>query len=86
MTAATNLANLETRKASICTELAAMAATKAGGLPNSSGAIGKNVDHVGYRLSLLAELKELNAAINELEDIVDYETYGDYEGTVRGVT
>jgi hypothetical protein len=86
MSAATDLANLITRRGAIATELAALAATTAGGLPNELGSIGIRVDHVGYKASLYAELKELKMAIDELEDIVDYETYGDYEGEIRGVS
>ena len=44
------------------------------------------VDHVGYKAGLYAELDALNKIIDTLEDDVDNETYGDYEGEVRGVS
>lgn len=86
MSAATRLASLISRQDYVALELENMGPTKAGGLPDSSGAIGKNVSHVAYRLSLLTELDQLKALINDLEDQLDNETFGDYEGTVRGVT
>lgn len=58
---ATLIENLETRKAAIGVELAAMSATTAGGKPDASKA---GVQHVAYRLSLLQELKMLEEQIN----------------------
>jgi len=64
---AEDLANLETRRAAVCAELAAMSTSKAGGLPNSDGT-GLNIDHVGYRKSLLEELKQLDELIKQMRD------------------
>jgi hypothetical protein len=86
MTATTDLANAKTRRGAILVELAAIATTTAGGLPNSVGAVGVRVDHVGYKAGLYVELEALNKIIDTLEDNLDNETYGDYEGEVRGVT
>lgn len=57
---ATYLENLETRRAAVATELAALAITKAGGLPNSTAG---GVDHQGYKDSLYKELAELDKII-----------------------
>jgi len=56
---------LETRYAAIFTELAALDATKAGGLPNAqqSGA----VDHVGYKDGLYRELAAIRAELAALD-------------------
>jgi len=86
MSATTNLANAKTRRGAVLVELPAISATTAGGLPNATGAIGVRVDHVGYKAGLYAELDALNKIIDTLEDDVDNETYGDYEGEVRGVS
>lgn len=61
---ATFLQNLTTRRDAIGVELAALNATKAGGLPTARGE-GLSVDHVEYRLSLMEELKQLNDLINQ---------------------
>ena len=53
--------NIETRLDAIATELAAMSPTTAGGKPNATG--GDTVAHVGYRMSLIAEQKELRLAL-----------------------
>ncbi len=62
MPTATLFENLTTRKNAIGVELAAMSATKAGGIPDA----GKSgVGHVAYRMSLLEELKLLEAQIEQ---------------------
>lgn len=63
---ASNLENLKARRAAITAELAALSATKAGGLPNSSG-LPVSVDHVGYKDSLYRELREINGLIAQME-------------------
>lgn len=68
MSAATDLANLKTRRAAVTAELAALSSSAAGGLPNTDGP-GVNVDHVGYKDGLYRELRELDAMIRELEDL-----------------
>lgn len=55
--------DLKTRRDAIAAELKNLTSSAAGGLPNVSGE-GVNVDHVGYRLSLIKELGELNAALD----------------------
>ena len=63
---ATRAENIETRLDAIAAELAAMGPTEAGGKPNAMGSpVG--IDHVGYRMSLIAEQKELLAALTQLE-------------------
>ena len=69
---ATLLENLVTRRNAIGEELAALTATKAGGLPNASS----NVDHVGYKDGLYRELKEINQQIAVLQGPVEVESYG----------
>lgn len=61
---ATDLENLQTRKSAILTELAAIDANAAGGLPNSQAS---GVDHQGYKAGLYAELKEINSQITAAE-------------------
>ena len=61
---ATNLENLQTRRAAICTELAAIDTDAAGGLPNSQAS---GVDHQGYKAGLYAELREIDTLINAAE-------------------
>ena len=64
----TYLGDLEARRDAIAAELAAMSTSTAGGLPNVQpirGADGVNVDHVGYRKSLLTELAMLKGLIEE---------------------
>lgn len=70
---ATALENLQTRRESICAELAALGSslgvpdtTKAGSVPNKSGD-GINMDHVGYKQSLYAELKMIDEQIAALQ-------------------
>ena len=55
---ATNAENIATRIAAVLAELAAMTSTSAGGKPTYT-IDGQMVDHVGYRRSLLEELKML---------------------------
>lgn len=56
---ATDAENIATRKSWIYAQLAAMTATSIGNKPTYS-VDGQMVDHVGYRKSLLDELKMLN--------------------------
>lgn len=58
--------NLIARRDAIGVELAALSASKAGGLPTARGE-GLSVDHVEYRLSLLQELASLNTLINQAQ-------------------
>jgi hypothetical protein len=65
---ATRAENIETRLDNIAAELAAMDATEAGGLPNAMTGGGiASVDHVGYRLSLIEEMRGLVAELSRLE-------------------
>ena len=59
------LDDLKTRRAYVASQLAAMTVTSgAGGKPNANTSDGgTTVDHVGYRRSLLEELKMLDEAI-----------------------
>lgn len=61
---ATFLENLITRRDAVAAELAAITSSRAGGLPNTSGA-GAGTDHVGYKRGLYEELAELNRQIAE---------------------
>lgn len=54
----TNAENIQTRIDNITAELAAITSTSAGGKPTYTGD-GRSVDHVGYRQSLLDELRQL---------------------------
>ena len=56
------ITNLQTRRDAICTELAALATNKAGGLPNTDGD-GVNVDHVGYKDGLYRELRQIEETL-----------------------
>lgn len=62
----TIVANLQTRRATVAAQLAAMTSTSVGGKPNASGT-DVNVDHVGYRQSLLQELADINAQLAILD-------------------
>lgn len=56
--------DLRTRRATVAAELAAMTKLTVGGKPNAMTADGgTSVDHVGFRRSLLEELKMLDEAI-----------------------
>lgn len=58
------LEDLKTRRATVAAELAAMSKLTVGGKPNANTADGgTTVDHVGWRRSLLEELKMLDEAI-----------------------
>jgi hypothetical protein len=58
------LSDLRTRRATVAAQLAAMTLTSVGGKPNAMTADGgTSVDHVGFRKSLLEELKMLDEAI-----------------------
>jgi len=64
----TYLTDLEARRDAVAAELAAMSTSKAGGLPNvqgQRGADGVNVDHVGWRKSLMDELVMLEKLIEK---------------------
>lgn len=72
----TYLTDLEARRDAVAAELAAMSTSKAGGLPNVLAArnvsgVGLNVDHVGYRQSLLDELARLDALIAKAKQQAD---------------
>ena len=54
------IAQLKTRRDAICTELAALTETAAGGKPNSQ--LG-GIDHVGYKDGLYRELREIEELI-----------------------
>ena len=62
---ATRAENIETRLDAIALELAEMGPTKAGGLPDASG-MPVGVGHVAYRMSLIAEMRELNEELKEI--------------------
>ena len=63
---ATLVENLIARRNAIGVELAALSTTKAGGLPNASGA-GTGIDHVGYKDGLYRELEQINKQISMLD-------------------
>lgn len=56
---ATDAENIATRRSAIYAQLAAMSSTSVGNKPTYN-IDGQMVDHVGYRKSLLEELKMLN--------------------------
>lgn len=62
---ATDLENAKIRRSAIYAELAALGPTKAGGLPNTSGA--NSIDEVGYKDGLYRELRDLNELIGQLD-------------------
>lgn len=64
MTLADDITNLKTRRAAICTEIAALDSTVAGGKPNANGE-GGGIDHVGYKKSLYEELDMISARIKD---------------------
>jgi hypothetical protein len=58
------LTDLKARRATVASTLASMSITSIGGKPNAMTADGgTSVDHVGFRKSLLEELKMLDEAI-----------------------
>jgi hypothetical protein len=62
--------DLKTRRATVAAELAAMTKLTMGGKPNAMTADGgTSVDHVGFRRSLLEELKMLDEAILREADV-----------------
>lgn len=63
---ATRAENISTRLDNIAAELAAMDATKAGGLPDTAGSP-LGIGHVAYRMSLVNEQRELLAVLATLE-------------------
>ena len=64
---ASDLENLKTRRSAIIAELAGLTSTSPGGRVNQT-AMGRSLDHVGYRMSLLQELKDINALIATADD------------------
>jgi len=62
---ATAIENLITRRDAICTELAALSVSKAGGKPNLS-TDGQSVDHVGYKDGIYRELQSIEEAIRAI--------------------
>jgi hypothetical protein len=71
------LDDLKTRRATVAAELAAMSKLSMGGKPNAMTADGgTSVDHVGFRRSLLEELRMLDEAIlreAEVQSAIDDE-------------
>jgi len=63
---ASNLENIRARIAAITAELAALDATKPGGVPDSSGQ-GESLNHTGYKMSLYDELERLQAMIARMD-------------------
>ncbi len=59
---ATYRENLEARRNNVAAQIAALDATKAGGLPNSSAS---GVDHEKHKEGLYAELEKLEALIEK---------------------
>ncbi|MBC8868019.1 MAG: hypothetical protein H8E44_01310 [Planctomycetes bacterium] len=62
---ATEVTNLQTRRAAIIAELAALDATKAGGVPNAIGGV-EEIDHQGYKQGLYDELARINELIAQV--------------------
>ena len=71
---ATDLQNLIARRSAITAQLASMSLSTPGGLPNVTGGGGVSVDHVGYRKSLIDEMKELQHLIRIAEGPWEQET------------
>jgi hypothetical protein len=64
------LTDLKARRATVASELASMSISSIGGKPNAMTADGgTSVDHVGFRKSLLEELKMLDDAILREADV-----------------
>ncbi|MBC8875139.1 MAG: hypothetical protein H8E44_37435 [Planctomycetes bacterium] len=63
---ATDVANLKARRTAIYAELAALGATKAGGLPNST-ASGDDIDHQGYKQGLYDELAKIEDLLVKIQ-------------------
>jgi hypothetical protein len=69
---ATYRENILTRLNAIAAELAAMDRTQMGGIANVKNQDGgTHVDHVGYRLSLLAEQEKLLKALERASEVDD---------------
>ena len=67
---ATYRANLLLRRDAVAAELAAMTATAMGGMANVKSADGgTTIDHVGYRKSLLEELRSLNDELKRVAEL-----------------
>ena len=65
-----DLTNLLTRRSNVIAELAAMTSSSNGGKPSYS-IDGQQVDHIAYRQSLYAELRELNLQISILQGPIE---------------
>lgn len=64
------LTDLKARRANVASTLASMSISSIGGKPNAMTADGgTSVDHVGFRKSLLEELKMLDEAILREADV-----------------
>lgn len=61
MAIADDIAALQTRRAQVIAEIAALTGTTIGGKPNTNG--GATVDHVGHRKSLHEELREIDQTL-----------------------
>ena len=72
---ATEIAQLETRKAVVLAELAAMTSTSAGGKPDYS-ADGQSVSHTAYRKSLYDELDDIDERLSRAEGPIEEVTQG----------
>lgn len=72
---ATPAENLATRRAAVCTELAAMTSTSNGGRPSYS-IDGQSVDHVAYKKSLYDELASIDAALASIDGPIECVTEG----------
>ena len=70
---ASDLTNLQSRRTEIFEELKKMSPDTAGGKPNAPG---KNADHVGYRMSLYAELREIAQQMAILTGGSQVDVYG----------
>lgn len=66
LTRAQQVDALLTRRDAVLTQLAEMAATSIGGMPNTNGT-GDHLDHVGLRKSLYDELRQINDVLELLE-------------------
>jgi hypothetical protein len=64
---ATDLENVTARKTAVLLELASLSRSMSGGKPNINGGGAGTVDHVGYKASLYAELRELDLQITMLQ-------------------
>lgn len=69
---ATVLENLIIRREAVAVELAALDATKPGGMPDIGGRDGgTDIEHQAYKLNLYKELEYLDGAIKRAQDVAD---------------